>query len=73
MPTSPPACPECKGSRYIVDVLDEETLATMHIRYRMLAGVGFSQIKCIVCDGRGSLAPDEPPGEYPPCPTNHME
>jgi len=62
MPTSPKPCPTCKGNGKVIVLHDLPSDVDPH--WRMAAGVGFSQVRCVACGGRGTTEPPEPIGAY---------
>lgn len=66
MPTSPAACPACRGSGRLLFVA--EAAADMPHHLRFAPGFGFWRERCLVCRGSGAAGPPEPPGEYAPPP-----
>lgn len=77
----PEVCPRCKGSRKTVIPLempgdvsipsDGPDRAAM-LAWKNSAGIGYVSPRplCTICDGKGTLADDQP-GEYPPPPKDH--
>lgn len=62
MPTSPPACPRCKGSGRVIVL--HRLSRFVDPSWRTVAGIGFSQVTCPMCYGRGTLEPPDTHGSY---------
>ena len=61
MASCPPVCPRCKGSRALVELVQDPPSGWPlgDEGWRMMPGVGYFRQPCPLCQGYGTLHPEE--------------